>query len=235
MLQFDDIALLRCHQICNLCKLSWLIRQQYRYGKYAVSLDQTMLYDGCNCDHIHVAAAQDGYDFFLLHIQVFQSSHSQKTGVLNDHLVVFYHIKECHDQLGVLDGDDIIHIDLDVREQQIARVFNGSTIRDCVDAWKSHYLSCFQGFLHTVCACRFYTDHFDLRIQQFCQRCNTGTESAAANRNQNIINSRKLFDDLHGDGSLTGGYVQIVEGMKVYPCSAASSFAYASASSNTSP
>ena len=53
----------------------------------------------------------------------------------------------------------------------------------------------------------------DLRIQQFCQCGNTGCQSAATDRNQNIIYQRKLFEDLHGNGTLTGSYGQIIKRM----------------------
>ena len=45
----------------------------------------------------------------------------QKSRVLNDHLVVFYHIKESNDQLIIVDRDDVIQILLDVREDVLAR------------------------------------------------------------------------------------------------------------------
>ena len=70
-----------------------------------------------------------------------------------------------------------------------------------------------QGSFHAGSAFRLHTDNFDLRIQKFCQSGNAGSQSASSDRNQDIIHQRKLFYDLHSNGSLTGGNRQIVEGM----------------------
>ena len=42
--------------------------------------------------------------------------------------MILYHIEEGNDQLGILHGDDIIHIFLDVREQLLARTLYRGTV-----------------------------------------------------------------------------------------------------------
>ena len=81
-------------------------------------------------------------------------------------------------------------------EKHLATVGKTGTICDCIDSRKCGNFSLIQRNLQTVCSCRFYTDDFDVRVQQFCQCGNTGSQSAATDRNQDIINQRKFFDDL---------------------------------------
>ena len=95
----------------------------------------------------------------------------------------------------------------------LTRSFYRSTVCNRIDRRKRGNFSLIQRNLQTICSCRFHTDHFDVRVQQFCQCGNTGSQSATADGNQNIINQRKLFDDLHSDGSLSGCYCRIIEGM----------------------
>lgn len=46
VLQLDDISMLLCQQIRYPRQLAGLIRQKDGYGKYPVSLNQSVLYDG---------------------------------------------------------------------------------------------------------------------------------------------------------------------------------------------
>ena len=55
--------------------------------------------------------------------------------------MIFHHIQEGHDQLGVVDGNNFIHIFLNVWEQKIARPLNGCSVGNGIDAWESHYFS----------------------------------------------------------------------------------------------
>ena len=66
-----------------------------------------------------------------------------KFRVLNDHLVVFYHIKESNDQLIIVDRDDVIQILLDVREDVLARCLYCSTICNGIYLGKGQYMSLF--------------------------------------------------------------------------------------------
>ena len=55
--QADYVALLFRKKRGNLGQFTRLIRKQDGHGKYPVSLDQTVLYDGSHGNDIHVAAA----------------------------------------------------------------------------------------------------------------------------------------------------------------------------------
>ena len=50
-----------------------------------------------------------------------KSGYRQKAGVLNNHLMILDHIEECTDQLVIRNGNDLVYILLDIREQLIAR------------------------------------------------------------------------------------------------------------------
>ena len=76
------------------------VRKQNGHGEDPVSEDQAVLDDGRHRDHVHVTAAQDGSNSsYPFRFQMFQSCYSQKTGVLDDHLVILYHIQEGTDEL----------------------------------------------------------------------------------------------------------------------------------------
>ena len=101
----------------HLHELARTIRKQYRYGKDPVSLNQSMLYDGCHCDDIHIATAQRTETiFFPFYIQMLERRHSQQAGILYNHLMILYHIEESYDQLIITHSNDIINILLDVWE-----------------------------------------------------------------------------------------------------------------------
>ena len=65
---------------------------------------------------------------------MFQGSHCEKSGVLHDHFVVLHHIQKCHDQFGILNRDDLIHIFLDIWEDMVTGAFYCSTVCDGVDS-----------------------------------------------------------------------------------------------------
>ena len=127
--------------------------------------------------------------------------------------MIFHHIQESHDQFVVINGNDIIHIFLDIREQLLARALDSGAVCDGIDSGKGYYLALAQGFLHTVSAGRLHSDDFDLGIQQLCKGGYAGAKSAAADGNQNVIHRRQLLDDFHGNGTLSRRYIQIVKRM----------------------
>ena len=64
---------------------------------------------------------------------MFQGRNSQKAGIFHDHLMVFHHVEESDNQLGILDCDDFVHILLYVWEQQFSRGLHCSAVRYCVN------------------------------------------------------------------------------------------------------
>ena len=57
VIHLDNISLILCDNGSHTYQLTWLIRDQNRYGNDSVTLDQTMLYNGRHGDHIHISAA----------------------------------------------------------------------------------------------------------------------------------------------------------------------------------
>ena len=127
--------------------------------------------------------------------------------------MVFYHVKESHNQLAVLYGDDTVHIFLYVREQLFAGTLHCRTVRNGVHLGKSHHLSLLKGCLHTVGACGLHANDLNFRIQKLGQSGNAGTETASADGNQDIVHGGKLLDNFHCNGALPRSHVQIVKGM----------------------
>ena len=94
---------------------------------------------------------------------MFECCYCQKSGVLNDHLVVLYHIKESNDQLIIVDRDDVIQILLDVREDVLARCLYCSTVCNGIYIEEESTTSPFSmEACHAGSSGRLYTDDFDL-------------------------------------------------------------------------
>ena len=138
--------------------------------------------------------------FFFCTFKCFNAATVRQTGVLHDHLVILYHIEEGNDQFGILHGDDIIHIFLDVREQLIARTLYRRTVRNgvyavgSVSTWPAFKDSCMQ---FAPAGSTPITLIFGFK--QLCQGGNAGAESASSDRDQDIIYGRELLNDLHGN------------------------------------
>ena len=187
MIQLNNIPLRLRNHTCHTHQFTRLIRNQNRNRKDSVPLDQTMLHNRRHRDHIHISTTQDRNNLLPLHIQMTKRSHSQKTRILHDHLMILNHIQESHDQLIILNRDDIIQILLDIRENLLTRCLNSSTICDRIYMRKRHNLPLLQRSLHTCSPGRFHTDHLNMRIQKLSQCRNTSSKSAPTDRNQNII------------------------------------------------
>ena len=142
-----------------------------------------------------------------------QSRYGQKTGVFYHHLVVLHDIQERADELVVGDGDDVVQILLNIRENLGSRSLHCGTVGDGADRRQGGHLLILQRNLHTVGACGLHADNLDIRIQKLCQSRHAGGKSAASDGHQNVVHQRQLLYNLHGNSSLAGGYRQIIEGM----------------------
>ena len=142
-----------------------------------------------------------------------KSCNCQKTGVLHDHLVILNHIKEGNDQLIILDGNDSIQVLLDIWENMGSRSLNCSTVCNGIYVRKGYNLALFQGSFHAGCSGWLNTDNFNVRIEQLGKCGNTCCKSASTDWYQDIVYKRKLLNDLHCDGSLTGCNSRIIKRM----------------------
>ena len=165
MLQFDNITGFLGDQICHSGQFTRFVRQKNRYCEDSVTKNKTLLYHAGHSDHIHITAAQDGYNFLILHIQMFQCRNGKQSGILHDHFMVFHHIQECYYQFFILNGNDIIQIFLYKRENIGSRCLHCGSVCNGIDRRQCDNFAGFHRLLHAVCKSRFHTDHFDLRIQ----------------------------------------------------------------------
>ena len=94
VLKFDYVSAHLGNNTRNSVQLTRLVGKKDGDREDPVSQDQSLLHDTGHRDHVHVAAAQDRNYFFTLAVDVFERRHGQKTGVLDDHLVVLHHIEE---------------------------------------------------------------------------------------------------------------------------------------------
>ena len=142
-----------------------------------------------------------------------KSGHGEQAGVLHDHLMVLDHIQKRRDQLVVVDGDDVVEVLLDVREDLVAGLEHRGAVGDGVGARQLHHVAGLQGGLHACCAGRLHADDLDVRVEQLGQRGHARGKPAAADRHQDVVDERQLLHDLHGDGTLACGDAQVVEGV----------------------
>ena len=127
--------------------------------------------------------------------------------------MIFHHIQESYNQLIIFNSNDVIQILLDIWEDFLARCLYCSTVCNGIYMGKSHHLSLSQGSLHAGCSCRFHTDHLNVWIEKLCQSGDTCCQTAASDRNQDIVHKRKLLDNFHGNGTLTCGNCRIIKRM----------------------
>ena len=79
VLQFDDVSAGLSDESGNAVQFARLVGQKDRDGKNAVPQDQSLLDDRRHCDDIHVAPAQDAYDFFVGAVYMAQGGYCQKS------------------------------------------------------------------------------------------------------------------------------------------------------------
>ena len=70
-----------------------------------------------------------------------------------------------------------------------------------------------QARLHAGCPCGLNADDANLRVEQLCQSGHARGQSAAADRHEDAVHQRKLLEDLHGDGALAAGDIEVVKGV----------------------
>ena len=72
------LPLLCRHKSGNLCKLARFVGKQNGNRENTIPLDQAVLDDGSHRNYIHISAAQNRNNLFLIDIQMFQGRNSQR-------------------------------------------------------------------------------------------------------------------------------------------------------------
>ena len=213
MLALDDISALLRDDLRDPRQLTGTIRKQHGHRKDAVSLNETVLNQGCHGNHIHVAAGEYAHNLLVFDVEVFERRDRQKARVLDNHLVVLDHVQERDNQLIVLNRDDAVHVFLNIGEKLFTGTLHRRAVRNGVGARQRHNLSRLERSLHAGRIFRLDTDHVYVRVQQLREGRDTARKAAAADRNQNVIDGRELLHDFHCDAALSGCDRQIVERM----------------------
>ena len=211
MLQADDVALVLGDDLRHAHQLAGAVGQKHAHREDAVALNKAVLHHRRHGDDVHVAAGKDGDDLLAREIQMAQRRHGEQAGILDDHLVAFDHVQKRHDQLGVVDGDDVVEVLLQIREGLVAGLEHRGAVGDGARVRQLHHMPGLDGRLHAGRALRLHADHLDVRVQQLGQGGHAGGKPAAADGHQDVVHQRQLLDDLHGDGALAGGDAQVVE------------------------
>ena len=136
----------------------------------------------------------------------------QQTGVFHDHLVLLHHVQEGVHQLGVLNGDDLVHVLLDIREHQIAGSLYRHAVGDGGDVVQRDHMARFHTGLHGGRAGGLHADDLHIGVEQLGQGGLTPAARPPPPMGTRMTStSGRSLEDLIGDGALAGGHGQIVE------------------------
>ena len=127
--------------------------------------------------------------------------------------MVLNHIQKSSDQFIVFYCKHLIQILLHIWEDLISNTFYSSTVCNRISAVQGYRTAVFQCCRHACRGCRFHTDYLDLRIQHFGKCRYSGHQTASADRHQDVVYRRQFLYDLHCDGSLSRGHVQVIKRM----------------------
>ena len=125
--------------------------------------------------------------------------------------MIFDHVKEGLNEIFVRHSDDAVQILLEVGENNRARCFDRCTVRNRTDRRKRNNLAGLKGGRQAGCTLGLDADNLAVGAQKFDERGNAGCQSAAAHRNENVIDERKFLDDFHRDCALPGRDSGIIE------------------------
>ena len=106
----------------------------------------------------------------VLAVQMIQGGDGEQTGVFNDHLVLLGHIEEGVHQLGVINGDDLVDVLLDIGEHQIAGSLDRHAVGDGGDVLQRHHMARFHTGLHGGRAGGLHADDLHIGVEQLGQR-----------------------------------------------------------------
>ena len=153
--------------------------------------------------------------FLALALQVLEGGHGEQAGVFHHHLVLFHHIQEGVHQLGVGNGDDVVHVLLYIGEDQVAGGLDRHAVGNGVGGGQGDHVAGLQAGLHGGRAGGLHTDDGDVGFEELGQGGHAGGQSAAADGHQDHVHVGQVLEDLIGDGALSGGHAQVVEGVDI--------------------
>ena len=213
VLELDDIPLLFRDGLGHGRQFPGLVGKKDGNRENPVPHDQAMLNDGGHGDDIHIPAREDAGHILSLFFQMGSRCHGKEAGVLDNHLVIFHHVEEGHNQFVVLNCDDVVDILLNIGEDVLTRGLDRRAVGNGVHRGQGRDLSGGKGRLHARRPGRLHAVDLDLRIQKLGQSRNTGRQAAAADGNEDNVHQRQVFKNFHGDGALTGRHSRVVKGM----------------------
>ena len=74
-------------------------------------------------------------------LQMTECSHSQKAGILHDHLMILHHIQKGHDQLIIFNGNHAVQIFSQIRKNLFSRSLYCRAVRNRVYMGKRNHFS----------------------------------------------------------------------------------------------
>ena len=129
--------------------------------------------------------------------------------------MLFHHVQEGVHQLVVLDGEDLVHILLDVGEHLLPRRLHRHTVGDGLHPGQGDHMARLQAGLHGGRPRRLHPDHLHMGVEQLGQGGHPGGQPAPANGHQNHVHIGQILEDLVGDGALARGHGEVVKGVNV--------------------
>ena len=106
----------------------------------------------------------------------------------------------------------MVHIFLYIGEDQIAGSFYRHAVGDGVGGGEGDHMACLQTGLHGGGPLGFHADDGDIGVEQLGQGRHAGGQPAPSDGDQDHVHIGQVLEDLIGDGALSGGHLQVVEG-----------------------
>src|SRR5699024_7649417 len=110
VIQLDDVDVFSGHQLSHTVQLAGPIGQLYREGEDAAPVDEPVLHQGGDGDHIHIAAGEHRHHILALALQMAQGGDGEQACIFHHHLVLLHHIQEGVYQLSISNGEDVVHV-----------------------------------------------------------------------------------------------------------------------------
>ena len=216
MVDSGDIAAAGSNDAGDTEQLSGLVHKLDRELAAATGHKETAGDDAGEDGDVDIAAGENAGDFFSAHgdFPEHDGGGSDGAGTFGNELMLFHECKDGGGNFIIADRDNLIdEVAADV-VGKIAGLLDGDTVGNGADLIERFDLSVCERLLHAGGAGSLYAVDLDFGIEAFHGEGDAGDQPAAADRNNNGIESGKLIHEFQTDGPLSGNDSLIVEGVQ---------------------
>ena len=181
VVQFDDVAIELGHQVGDAQQFSGAVGELHGKGENAPPVDQPVLHQRGDGNHVHIAAGQHAYHVFPPGLQMGQGGDGEQSRVFHHHFVLLHHVQESVHQLVVVDGEDAVHILPDIGEHLVPRGLHRHAVGDGGHFIQRDHVPGLQAGLHGCRPGGLYADHPHRGVEQLGQGRHARGQPAAPN------------------------------------------------------